>query len=90
MSTSPEQITLTPEQKERLAHIADAMGKPWGEVLTEALATYRSEPRIDHGNGQESFYEAATRFGLIGCVKGGPRDLSTNPKYLEGFGERDN
>ena len=24
---------------------------------------------------------------LIGCVKGGPRDASTNLKYMEGFGE---
>jgi hypothetical protein len=23
---------------------------------------------------------------LVGCIKG-PRDMSTNPKYLEGFGE---
>ena len=24
---------------------------------------------------------------LIGSIKGGPRDLATNPKYMEGFGE---
>jgi len=24
---------------------------------------------------------------LIGCLEGGPVDLSTNPQYLEGFGE---
>jgi len=23
----------------------------------------------------------------VGCLKGGPRDLSTNPKYMDGFGE---
>ena len=23
---------------------------------------------------------------LAGCVEGGPGDLSTNPKYMEGFG----
>jgi hypothetical protein len=34
----------------------------------------------------ESFYEAATRLGLIGCVRGGPPDLSTNPMHMEGFG----
>ena len=26
---------------------------------------------------------------FIGCIKDGPSDLSTNPKYMEGFG-RDN
>lgn len=25
---------------------------------------------------------------LAGILKGGPADLSTNPKYMEGFGER--
>lgn len=24
---------------------------------------------------------------LVGCLEGGPPDLSTNPKYMEGFGE---
>jgi hypothetical protein len=24
---------------------------------------------------------------LVGCVKGGPPDLSTNKRYMEGFGE---
>jgi hypothetical protein len=24
---------------------------------------------------------------LVGCVKGGPKDLSTNPEYMDGFGE---
>jgi hypothetical protein len=89
MSTSPEQITLTREQKERLARIADATGKPWDEVLAEALAAYRPGSHTERTNGQESFYEAATRLGLIGCVKSGPPDLSTNPKYMEGFGQRD-
>jgi hypothetical protein len=25
--------------------------------------------------------------GLIGCIEDGPSDLSTNPKYMEGFGK---
>jgi hypothetical protein len=24
---------------------------------------------------------------IVGSVKGGPKDLSTNPKHMEGFGE---
>ncbi len=24
---------------------------------------------------------------LVGCIKGGPPDLSTNKQYMEGFGE---
>lgn len=38
---------------------------------------------------EETAFDAASRAGLIGCVKGAPRsptDLSTNPKHMEGFG----
>ncbi|NET09581.1 MAG: DUF2281 domain-containing protein [Merismopedia sp. SIO2A8] len=35
-------------------------------------------------NGQ-SFADVAKKY--IGCVDGGPEDLSTNPKYMEGFGQ---
>lgn len=35
----------------------------------------------------ESFFDAATRLGFIGCIKNTPSDLSTNPKYMEGFGK---
>lgn len=34
-----------------------------------------------------SFYDVFERAGLIGCIKDAPLDLSTNPKYLEGFGD---
>lgn len=32
-------------------------------------------------------YDAALAAGVIGCERGGPKDLSTNPVYFEGFGE---
>ena len=32
-------------------------------------------------------YDAFKAAGLIGCVKGAPKDLSTNPRYMEGFGK---
>ncbi len=34
-------------------------------------------------------HEALVATGLLGCVSDGPSDLSTNPKYMEGFGEHD-
>ena len=85
MSTSPDQIVLTPAQQERLADIADETGKPWQELLDAAISSL--EPRASPTNGQETVYDAMVRLGLLGCLKGGPPDLSTNPKYMEGFGE---
>jgi len=34
-----------------------------------------------------SAYEAAEAAGLIGCVSRGPKDLSANRRYFEGFGK---
>jgi hypothetical protein len=31
-------------------------------------------------------YQRAKKAGLIGAVRGARRDLSTNPKYFDGFG----
>ncbi|MEH2191696.1 MAG: DUF2281 domain-containing protein [Nostoc sp.] len=41
---------------------------------------------LEHKEGKEpiSAYEAAKEY--IGCIDGGPGDLATNKKYLEGFG----
>jgi hypothetical protein len=38
-------------------------------------------------NGQKSVYDSLAESGFIGCIQGGPADLSTNPTYMEGFGE---
>ena len=87
MSVDPKSISLNDAQRVALAKLSDKAGKPWPEVFTEALATYR--PKVEaNGNGAESFGRAAERLGLVGCVEG-PADLSTNPGYMEGFGERE-
>jgi hypothetical protein len=87
MSISPDEIRLSAEQKEKLVRLAEQTGRAWDQVLDEALATYRAAAEKSGANGGESFYDAAIRLGLIGCVSGGPPDLSTNPKHMEGFGE---
>ena len=87
MSTSPDQIVLTPTQRRRLAQLADETGKPWEALLDAAISSLM--PPVPPTNGQETVYDAMVRLGLLGCLKGGPPDLSTNPKYMEGFGESD-
>ena len=87
MATSPDEIKLTDQQQRQLAILADLAGKPWAEVLGEALTRYQSIQLATENRGDESFYDRAKRLGLIGCVEGGPPDLSTNPKHMEGFGE---
>ena len=79
MSTPPKRVELTPEQRERLAQLAEHTGKDWRQVLDEAIGAFKPE----------SFFDIASRHGLFGCVKGTPADLSTNPAYMEGFGQDD-
>ena len=78
---------MTLEQQERLAGLADLTGKPWQELLDAAISSL--EPPAPPTNGQETVYDAMVRLGLLGCLKGGPPDLSTNLKYMEGFGKSD-
>jgi hypothetical protein len=87
MSVDPKTILLSDAQRKALAELSDKSGKPWPDVLSEALSAYRPKDETNGQNG-ESFSEAAERLGLVGCVEG-PADLSTNPAYMEGFGQRD-
>lgn len=50
-------------------------------LVCEALENYLRE-----ASASSSAYDLAKRAGLIGCVRVGPSDLSTNPKHFEGFG----
>lgn len=91
MAVDPIQIQLTAAQQAELAKLSDATGKPWTAVLNEALATYREEGvvKMNGERASESFLAAADRLGLIGCLAGGPADLSTNSGYMQGFGRQD-
>jgi hypothetical protein len=43
------------------------------------------------GRGEEAkvrtLFDAFSEHGLVGFMTDGPTDLSTNPKYMEGFGQ---
>ena len=83
----PNDFALSADQLARLTNLARETGKPAPEVLDAALAAYR--PPAQPGSKEESFYDIASRLGLIGCIKSTPPDLSTNKQYMEGFGQRD-
>lgn len=74
-------LKLTDALLRRLERTASARGQSKSEVIRSALEQYlNGEPAVPPG----SALEAAQPW--IGCVEG-PGDLSTNPKYLEGFGK---
>lgn len=57
MSTDPTQVSLSPEQQQFLAEIADQAGKPWTIVFSEALEQYRVQ------YAQEGGRKPKARFG---------------------------
>jgi len=81
-------IELSPEDEQRLAAIAHARGVDPSDyakkLLTDDLA---ATPRVAIEDDDESGQTVFEKFGhLFGTVQGLPPDLSTNPKYMEGFG----
>jgi plasmid stability protein len=66
----------------RLRARARAKGQSPSELVRIAL-----EHHLGSGDGQRTAYDLAAEAGLIGCVRRTPKDLSTNPKHLEGFGK---
>lgn len=77
--------------------VAAMSAKSFDQVLEEAkqlspeerdrLVRELSRSESPAGNGDpRSLYDALKARGLIGCITDAPPDLSTNPKYMEGFG----
>ena len=55
-------------------------------ITKQGMLSSADESNQSKENEQQlSFYELTK--GFCGCIEGGPSDLSTNPKYMEGFGE---
>ncbi len=57
-------------------------GTSESELVRKALESYLS----DASEGRSAL-EVAGELGLVGCYKGGPKDLSTNSRHLKGFGQ---
>jgi hypothetical protein len=65
-----------------VAQEARRRGISKSELLRKAAET---ETKRGRQRRKPTFLELAG--DLIGSVKGGPPDLSSNPEYMEGFGE---
>lgn len=82
---SSERITIRVSESliKRLKKQAGIKGRSESALVREALENYLLE-----ASGSRSAYDLARATGLIGCARARPSDLSTNRKYLRGFGER--
>jgi len=82
MSSQRITIRISESLVKRLKKQAGTRGRSESALVREALENYLGEAQPS-----SSAYDLAREAGLIGCVRRGPSDLSTNRKYFEGFGK---
>jgi metal-responsive CopG/Arc/MetJ family transcriptional regulator len=81
MATHRISVRVSPKLRQRLKHEAAAKRKRPSDVVRDALERYLNERTTP-----ETCYDVAVRTGFLGVAKKAPPDLSTNRKYLKGFG----
>ena len=82
MASQRLSIRIRPALERRLKQRAKLTGKNESSIAREALERYLSEPCPD-----ATAYDVAHELGLVGLVKGTPKDLSANPEHFRGFGK---
>ena len=82
MSSQRITIRVSESLVKRLKQQAGMKKLPESALVREALENYLAE-----SPSSSSAYDLAKAAGLIGCVRRGQSDLSTNRKHFEGFGE---
>jgi metal-responsive CopG/Arc/MetJ family transcriptional regulator len=75
-------LKLTEDLLRKLERTARERGQSKSDVIRSALEQYLNGARA----AQRSVSALELAGDLVGCGEG-PGDLSTNPKYMEGFGE---
>ena len=74
-------VRFPPELPRRLKAAARRSGTRESDLVRGAV-----ELQLAAEGDSLTAYEHAKEAGLIGAVKGTVRDISTNPKYFDGFG----
>jgi len=81
MATNRLSIRIRPKLRQELRGLSSATGRRDSQIVREALEEY-----LNSNGKRETCFDIARRSGLIGVVEDAPRDLSTNPRHLRGFG----
>jgi metal-responsive CopG/Arc/MetJ family transcriptional regulator len=81
MATGRISVRIDEHLQEKVSELAAETGASESMIVRQAIQEYiaRQEPQV-------TCYDVAKKAGLIGSIPGLPADLSTNPKYFEGFG----
>lgn len=74
-------VRLAPELRRRLKNAARRSGQRESELIRGAV-----ERQLAAEDEALTAYDHARDAGLLGAVRGAPRDLSTSRKHFDGFG----
>jgi metal-responsive CopG/Arc/MetJ family transcriptional regulator len=74
-------LKLSDQLHDRLVRVAKDKNITKSEILRIAVEEY-----LAGRNGEKRLTMRDLVGDLAGCLKGGPPDLATNPKHMEGFG----
>jgi hypothetical protein len=74
-------VRVEPRLKRELEAEAREKGVRPSDIVREAL-----ERHLRSRTPRPNCRDLAERLGLIGAARGLPKDLSTNPEHMEGFG----
>ena len=78
-------IELSDDLAARLAAASEHQHMPPAQIVQEALEKTLPEPLPEASADEPSLYDLMK--DGFGCVSSGVRDLATNPKHMEGFGQ---
>ena len=73
-------------EEQVLEHLRTLPSNQQQEVLNFILFLSQQQNTLTPATQTRSFTAAAQKY--VGSLDGGPFDLSTNPQYMEGFGEQ--
>ncbi len=82
MASDRLSLRLPEPLRSGMENLSELTGRTESELAREAIGEYLSR----HAT-LPTCYDLAKESGVIGCVKSGKGDLSTNPKHMEGFGQ---
>jgi metal-responsive CopG/Arc/MetJ family transcriptional regulator len=74
-------LKLSDQLHDRVVRAAKDKKTTKSEILRIAVENYLAQR-----NGQKRLTMRDLIGDLAGCLKGGPPDLATNPRHMEGFG----
>jgi predicted DNA-binding antitoxin AbrB/MazE fold protein len=57
------------------------------EVVRLVVESASSETQDEASQAEPTLFDVLNEVGLVASIKDAPPDLSTNPKYMEGFGK---